>query len=197
MDIFFILLLCFSILVAIIAVVCLKEYYDPTPPGEVDDCETLDTPSRYGLPKGWPEVVFTFDASSNRGEHTTRATLEKIYNKPFPKDRTVIVNPTTGKALELDGYCEELSMAFEYNSYYHYRFPNDFHDTEKEFNDLVWRDDFKFEECKSKGIYLITVPGREWLPFEHIPAWVEYFTPEAVATRNRINNILDQLKQEQ
>ncbi len=48
-------------------------------------------------------------------EEQVRFIFESLLGHHFPKNRTVL------KGLELDGYCEELEIAFEYNGEQHYK----------------------------------------------------------------------------
>jgi hypothetical protein len=92
-------------------------------------------------------------------EEYCRKILQKIYGLEFPSCRpSFLVNPETGKELELDGYNEELEIAFEYNGEQHYNYPNVFHKTEHEFIEQVRRDIFKRKICDKRGIYLIVIP---------------------------------------
>ena len=59
--------------------------------------------------------------------------------------------------LELDGYNENLAIAFEYNGKQHYeRVPQ--WQTEEEFKRLQKTDKEKIELCKNKTIHLIVIP---------------------------------------
>jgi hypothetical protein len=54
-------------------------------------------------------------------EEKVRAVFEELYGKSFPTVRPdFLKNPKTGFNLELDGYNEELGIAFEYDGEYHY-----------------------------------------------------------------------------
>jgi len=54
-------------------------------------------------------------------EKEVRQIFEKFFNLKFPKVRPVwLINPKTNKNLELDGYNENLKLAFEYDGEYHY-----------------------------------------------------------------------------
>jgi hypothetical protein len=162
-----------------------SEYYaDLTIPSE--DEEVWTEPASIILPKGWPEPVHTFDPTRRRGEHTTCAALEEIYNKPFKKGY-VFDNPLTGRKLELDCYNPELKIAAEYNGVQHYKYPNPFHESEEEFIKQVQKDDYKVRRCDQLGIYLIRVPYK--VPYEIIPNYVEYYTPEAVKKRKMIEEL--------
>jgi hypothetical protein len=92
-------------------------------------------------------------------EDICREILERKYNAKFPTKRpNFLKNPSSGRNLELDGFNEDLKLAFEYNGEQHYKFPNTFHKTEEEFNNQVKRDKFKAKKCKELGIHLIEIP---------------------------------------
>ena len=64
------------------------------------------------------------------GEFICRITLETIFDEKFPNKRyRFLINPETGKALELDGYNEYLKLAFEFQGDQHVNFPNRYHKT--------------------------------------------------------------------
>ena len=94
------------------------------------------------------------------GELETRASLERIFGKPFVKVRpSWIVNPKTNRRLELDCYNEELGcIAAEYNGIQHSVFPNPFHSTLAEFEAQQWRDAHKAQACQQHGVCLLVVP---------------------------------------
>ena len=100
-----------------------------------------------------------WNKDESTGETICRRVLEDLYQRPFPSIRpNFLKNPETGRNLELDGYCEELGIAFEYQGKQHYNFPNDFHRTEAEFMSQKRRDIYKAKACELAGIYLIPVP---------------------------------------
>lgn len=118
-------------------------------------------------------------AAESRGERVCRQFLERYYQKPFPRIRPdFLVNPTTGRNLELDGYNPELNIAFEYNGYQHYTYPNRFHQTEKAFAQQVRRDGYKDEACRLAGVYLIIIPYT--VPAAHIPQFIKRRLPHKV-----------------
>lgn len=70
------------------------------------------------------------------GERLCRLIFETIFKHPFPKIRSDWLKRESGKNLELDGYCSELGVAFEYNGSQHYPgrktiYPNSKYDNEK------------------------------------------------------------------
>lgn len=87
-----------------------------------------------------------------------RSVIEDYYKKPFNKVSSAVKNPKTNRYLELDGYNQDLRVAFEYQGEQHYKYPNYFHRSKKEFDDQLWRDHVKLEGCKVAGIILIIIP---------------------------------------
>lgn len=92
--------------------------------------------------------------STGSYERITRAYLEAIFEKPFPKARPDWLKGNH-KNLELDGYCAELNIAFEYNGTQHYmpisktKFSR--------FKQLKIYDKKKQQICKQLGIKLIVI----------------------------------------
>lgn len=96
-------------------------------------------------------------------ENQCREIFERIFApRRFPTARPpFLVNPSTGRCLELDGYNEDLALAFEYNGYQHYEYPNCFHRTRREFEDQLRRDQLKIELCRKQGVRLVSIPHSE------------------------------------
>jgi hypothetical protein len=91
-------------------------------------------------------------------EQATREAFERITGKRFPKVRPRFLrNASTGRNLELDGYCEELKMAFEYDGDLHSTFPNSFHRTHAQFVAQQQRDILKEKLCRQANIRLFRV----------------------------------------
>lgn len=92
-------------------------------------------------------------------EELCRSIAENIFKMKFPSKRPKFLNnPLSDRNLELDCYCEELGIAIEYNGIQHYKYPNPFHKTKKEFMKQLERDKFKKEMCRVNDIFLIVVP---------------------------------------
>ena len=98
-------------------------------------------------------------------EQKVRSIFESIFNKQFPTVRPEFLkNPKTNRNLELDGYCEELKLAFEYDGRFHYEDRDTKSLTEKQINrhgslELTKEKDLlKDKLCKKEGITLIRIP---------------------------------------
>lgn len=113
-------------------------------------------------------------------EELCRSVFENVYGKSFPRVRPdILSNPLTNHStnLELDGYNEELQMAFEYNGEQHYNSDHYLWKKEKDFLDLVLRDKIKKNLCEENGIWLIVIPYtvepkniRKFI-IDHLPTW--------------------------
>lgn len=101
------------------------------------------------------------ECNSSMGERITRGLLKRIFNCDFKKVRPDSLRNKEGNKLELDGFNEELKLAFEYQGRQHVSFTKYFHKNQAYFEKRQ-RDDFlKKEWCKEKGITLIEVPEFE------------------------------------
>lgn len=84
-------------------------------------------------------------------ERMCRKIFEDLTGFKFPKSRPEwlkYINP-----LELDGYCKELKLAFEYNGKQHYEKVWKFIST-----DIEKRDEFKIKRCIENNVDLIVIP---------------------------------------
>ena len=68
-----------------------------------------------------------------------------------------LVNPKTGRRLELDFWLPEVKVAIEVQGVQHSKFVPMFHKTEECFRDQVERDDFKRVACAEHGVFLYEV----------------------------------------
>jgi hypothetical protein len=97
--------------------------------------------------------------SKSRSEKLTREIFERIMGCDFSSIRPhFLKNPKTGYNLELDGYNENLKLAFEYNGIQHYKFHKPFHKNEDNFKKRREHDEFKYKRCIEMGITLICIP---------------------------------------
>lgn len=90
-------------------------------------------------------------------ENICRAVFERIFDKKFPKSKPSWLKNRAGNRLELDGYCKELKIAFEYHGKQHFERVNFFH----RHRDIVHQmtdDEIKKKLCKRENIILIIIP---------------------------------------
>ena len=98
-------------------------------------------------------------------EERCRAIFERLLNQKrvgerlrFKKIRpSWLMNHETGFCFELDGYCKQLKLAFEYDGIQHHVYPNPFHKSKEEFNRQRKRDEMKDRKCKRHGTTLIRI----------------------------------------
>lgn len=91
-----------------------------------------------------------------RGERITRAIFESLFGKAFPKLRPPWLRTARGTQLELDGYCEELGVAFEHQGNQHYstKYLSPSHNLAA----IQKRDRRKRLLCRKRGVKLLAVP---------------------------------------
>jgi len=90
-------------------------------------------------------------------ERLCRQFLEQVFNKKFPTKRPGWLLNSRNNRMELDGYCEELGLAFEHNGKYHYE-DIPFFTTKLSFEGRKKDDLMKISLCKDKGVKLIIIP---------------------------------------
>ena len=122
--------------------------------------------------------------------------MERIYGVPFGKaNPNFLVNPETGRKLELDVYNSDYKIAVEYNGEQHYVFPNHWHGKTEEgrlkFNAQLRRDDLKKRLCAKNGVYLINVPYT--VPYNKIAKYIASKLPESVRNRLEEEKTLDEI----
>ncbi len=64
---------------------------------------------------------------AGNSERICKDILERMFGKPFLKAKPAWLLNGRGKRMELDGYCEELQIAFEYHGIQHYQHIDHFH----------------------------------------------------------------------
>ena len=120
-------------------------------------------------------------------QYICQRTFETIFALPFPEMKPeFLTNPETfdpiypeRSRLELDGFNQELMVAFEYNGEQHYeyndRIRNHFKMSKRDFVQQCRRDIFKKEVCRLMGIVLLVIPFKyegKKLKYEDIPMWI-------------------------
>ncbi len=86
-------------------------------------------------------------------EEKCRHIFEQLTGKSFSRNYTIL-----GNRQSLDGYCESLQLAFEFNGIQHYKYVWFFHKTQKKFRDQQRRDRIKLHLCQQLDIQLIVIP---------------------------------------
>lgn len=102
----------------------------------------------------------------NKHEEECRRIFQELYGKQFKSVRPDwLRNPTTGKNLELDGFCSSIEtpkgvgLAFEYDGEQHSKFNSHFHKKgPDEFVYQVKKDTWKDLKCKERGVALVRIP---------------------------------------
>tara|TARA_R110002153_G_C13285953_1_gene494490 strand:- start:79 stop:1794 length:1716 start_codon:yes stop_codon:yes gene_type:complete len=95
------------------------------------------------------------ECSSGLGERILREYFQQYFNKDFPNVRpNWLKNPKTNRNLELDGFNEELKIAFEHQGYQHYQK----HYTNQRLDKQIYKDKIKEKVCKERGILLFIIP---------------------------------------
>lgn len=96
--------------------------------------------------------------SGKLSERITRKYFEHIFSKKFPKKWPNWLRNDRGNKMELDGYNEELKIAFERNGKQHYKFIPHFQKKVENFKRQKKDDLRKKKLCKERDITLIEVP---------------------------------------
>lgn len=108
----------------------------------------------------------------NKTQQEFRNVIENYFKQSFlsKKPKWLLFDKNNHKTrLELDGYCKELGIAFEYQGEQHYNSKHYYHicsplGHKESWKKLKEHDAFKVKKCKEKGILLIVVPY--WIPKE-------------------------------
>ena len=98
------------------------------------------------------------DCRRGYGERCCKLFFETVFNKPFVKCRPNFLKYKHKVNLELDGFCNELNIAFEYQGRQHYEVVKEFRITEQKLKEQKERDEFKFQKCKENNIKLVVIP---------------------------------------
>lgn len=93
-------------------------------------------------------------------EQKIRDLLEYFLKTKFPKSYLDWnINPLTDRLLELDGYSEELQLAFEFQGKHHYEV-GVFNQTQEDLEYTKYKDKIKKENCEKNGITLIIIDDK-------------------------------------
>ena len=105
------------------------------------------------------------------GEEISRKMFEILFDDNFPRIRPKwLINPHTGKRLELDGYCKNINLAFEYQGEQHYIDNIHFYKGRGSLEKRKQYDRIKRQLCLEKGIILIEIPY--YIDFKDLPNYI-------------------------
>jgi len=136
---------------------CLSDVY-------VNSATKMEWKCRYG--HQWTASLTTIrrghwcgECSGGQGEQVCRLILEDLFGVRFPRARpTWMRNPRTGFPLELDGYSQEMKIAFEYQGYQHHEPKSHFTKTGADFLEQKQKDLFKKKACLKNQVVLLQIP---------------------------------------
>lgn len=138
-----------------------------------------DTKMRWRRAEGheWTSVSYHIKAgswcpvcSAGKSERICRDIFEQMFGLPFPKLRPNWLLSSMARKMELDGYCEPLGIAFEYNGHQHYREVKFFQSEKNTLEKRKLDDARKAQLCFQNGVILITVPYT--IPMHELPSLV-------------------------
>jgi len=110
--------------------------------------------------------------SNGMGEHICRMYFERLFNSQFIKVRPKWLISEKGRRLELDGYSQELKIAFEHQGLQHYKHIERYHKI-NDLQTLQERDKIKVIKCKERGIRLFVMPSiPDLLPLEKVESFI-------------------------
>ena len=97
---------------------------------------------------------------ASKGEASVHRALKEMFpHYTFKKRKpSWLINPKTGKRLELDFFNELLMLAVEYNGIQHYAYTKRFHVSHDDFLRQVERDEIKASLCKNHNVLLVVIP---------------------------------------
>ena len=81
-----------------------------------------------------------------------------MFGTKFPRVRPDWLRGPSGTRLELDGFSEQLSLAFEHQGTQHYKKLRHFHRHPGKFERQQVHDEIKRKVCLERGVSLIEVP---------------------------------------
>lgn len=105
--------------------------------------------SRTSKGSGCPNCLY-------KTEQNVRDIFEEIFKKEFPKKRPAWLITPRGTRLELDGYNEELRIAFEYDGEWHDK-PHPRSLANTEFLKVAAHDNLKNDLCRTNSVFLIRI----------------------------------------
>lgn len=97
------------------------------------------------------------DCKKFNGERICNAYFDTIFGVPFLKSKPTWLIGPKGYKLELDGFNEDLKIAFEHQGLQHYKI-TEFSKTEEKLKEIKRNDRIKKKLCKQNGVKLFIIP---------------------------------------
>ena len=129
--------------------------------------------------------------SKGIGEEICRDYFKKIFKKEFPSSYPPWLKNKNRQQLELDGYCQELGIAFEHQGRQHYNQELFFHKNKADLLKLQHHDQLKLNLCEQYNVKLIQIP--DVLYFIGIDK-IEVFLKDVFKKQNIIYPHFDKIK---
>ena len=100
------------------------------------------------------------DRRATTREKYVRRLLENMFRHKFPSVKPAwLLNPKTGRRMEIDCYCKEMRLGVEIDGEQHHKYIPYFHKKGyREFQDMKERDMVKSALMKKQGVRLVRLP---------------------------------------
>lgn len=121
----------------------------------------------------------------NSGKEICRIHFEYLFAKPFPAVKPLWLKNSKGNLMELDGYNDELKMAFEYSGKEHYQFMQQYHKSMDQLEERIENEKLKYELCRQQNITVIEVPHS--IPFKKLK---EYLLNQIPKSFSVVTNVI-------
>ena len=92
-------------------------------------------------------------STGSKSEEICRTTFEQLFDMPFPKHKPSWLLNSRGNRMEIDGYCKELKIGFEYQGRQHFDLALFGNSTNKRKSD----DKLKAQLCREHSIHLFII----------------------------------------
>ena len=100
--------------------------------------------------------------------------FQQIFDAEFPKRRPKWLLGEKGYKMELDGYCEELGIAFEHQGQEHYEIKHYTIKSRSALDERKKKDRLKRELCLKNNVVLIEIPEvPTLLPIQNIKHFIK------------------------
>jgi len=103
--------------------------------------------------------------SSKISERICRTIFEQIFKCEFPSIWPSWLRNSRGNKMQLDGYCQQLEIAFEFQGPQHYKINSLFNPNAETLNQRLADDTLKEKLCRERNIILVRI---DWTPKKQI-----------------------------